>query len=49
MSEQEFSPEETEAFRDGVRYALDTLKDIFGAEVADTDIWRDYYETYDDE
>ena len=40
---------ESEAFRDGVRYALDTLKDIFGAEVADTDIWRDYYETYDDE
>jgi hypothetical protein len=38
-----------QTFNDGVRYALETLKDIFGAEVADTDIWRDYFETEDEE
>ena len=40
---------ENQTFDDGVRYALETLKDIFGAEVADTDIWRDYFETSDEE
>lgn len=33
---------ETEAFRDGVRYALDYLKDVFGDEVAETDLWSEY-------
>ena len=41
--------DEDRTFDDGVRYALDTMKDIFGAEVADTDIWRDYFETSDEE
>jgi hypothetical protein len=33
---------ETKAFRDGVRYALDYLKDIFGDEVAETNLWEEY-------
>lgn len=33
---------ENQAFRDGVRYALDYLKDVFGEEVAETDIWSEY-------
>lgn len=33
---------ETEAFRDGVRYALDYLKDIFGDEITRTNIWEEY-------
>lgn len=33
---------ENEAFRDGVRYALDYLKDVFGDEVAETDLWSEY-------
>ena len=33
---------ENEAFRDGVRYALDYLIDVFGDEVAETDLWSEY-------
>jgi hypothetical protein len=38
-----------QSFDDGVRYALQRLEEIFGSEVADTDIWRDYFETSDEE
>ncbi len=40
MSEQE----KLEAFKDGVRYALEYLKDeVFGEEVTETDIWKDHF------
>jgi hypothetical protein len=42
MSEEEFSPEATEIFRDGVRYALDRLQEVFGEEVTETDVWKEY-------
>jgi hypothetical protein len=40
VSEQE----KLEAFKDGVRYALEYLKDeVFGEEVTETDIWKDHF------
>jgi hypothetical protein len=36
------TPEEIKAFRDGVRYALDRLEEVFGTEVTETDVWKEY-------
>jgi len=33
---------ETDAFRDGVRYALQDLRDVFGDEIIKTDLWKEY-------
>jgi hypothetical protein len=32
----------TEVFIDGVRYALDRLEEVFGTEVTETDVWKEY-------
>jgi hypothetical protein len=31
-----------EAFQDGVRYALNRLEEVFGTEVTETDVWKEY-------
>lgn len=33
----------TPEFEEGVRYALDYLRDVFGEEITETDIWQEYY------
>jgi len=43
------TPEEIEAFRDGVRYTLDRLEEVFGSEVRETDVWKEYNQTIDGE
>ena len=43
------TPEEIKAFRDGVRYALDRLEEVFGTEVTETDVWKEYNSTIKDE
>jgi hypothetical protein len=46
VSEQE----KLEAFKDGVRYALEYLKDeVFGEEVTETDIWKEHFGTEDED
>ena len=36
---------ENEAFKDGVRYALQRLEEVFGEEVTETDLWSEYNPT----
>jgi hypothetical protein len=39
-----------DAFKDGVKYALEYLRDeVYGAEVTETAIWRDFFEEVDAE
>ena len=33
----------TESFKDGARYALARLEEVFGEEVMDTDIWAEFF------
>lgn len=36
---------QSEAFNDGVKYALEYLRDeVYGAEITETAIWRDFFE-----
>jgi hypothetical protein len=39
----------TEVFIDGVRYTLDRLEEVFGSEVRETDVWKEYNSTIKDE
>jgi hypothetical protein len=40
----EMQKQSTMAYAEGVRYALDYLREVYGEGIEETDIWADYME-----
>ena len=41
------NPMEQAAFDNGVKYALDYLREVYGEGIEETDIWAEYHPTED--
>lgn len=40
---------QTDAFKDGVRYALQYLEEVYGDGITETDLWKEFIGTEDSE